>query len=131
MTSILRSISGWSFCQPWEAGVIQGRAGISQTATLIAVLAPPPAAGAAACGAVLPAGAWVGAGAAPARAGLVGSPAAGFGADAAGALVGAAGGLEPQAARAAEAAPNPIAPKRVRREISRLSMPSPSAIGPV
>ena len=49
--------SGCIFCQFCEAGVIHGRAGISQTATLSGVFAPPAAAGPAACGAVVLAGA--------------------------------------------------------------------------
>src|SRR5438132_2966258 len=109
MTSSVRSTSGCIFPQFCAAGVIHWRAGISQTATFIGVLAPPELAGAAACGAV--AGAWVGAaaaaagavvgaGAAPALAGagaVVGAGAAAFGAS-------VGGGAAPQAAIAAAAA---------------------------
>src|SRR5205085_1743146 len=96
----------------------------------------PPAAGAAACGAV-----WAGlvaaaAGAAAppaAAAGLVGSAAAaglvGSAGFAVGALVGAAVGADdPQAASAADAAASPIVPSSDRRVIS-LDMPSPSETG--
>src|SRR5581483_2202205 len=122
IVSILRSTSGCCFCQSFAAASCQRRSGNSQTAMASGVLAPPDAAGAAACGAApaacvgaaaappAAAGAAVGAAEAPELAGAV----VGAGAAALGASVGA-GALPPHAASAAAAAESARPPSRRRR----------------